>query len=156
MFKTNTFESRLGIVQNALKTSTRKPTVPSDRTPRLYHKATPSNQCINLGFNQKTGVSDHDLAAHRLWKSMIVLLGNFLEKLPDEKKFPRAELRKFLTQAEICLGVREGKLNNSEYGNVLIKFDDIAPYVSGVQHDEDVKAIEQLILAYGNKLSEGS
>lgn len=156
MLNTPTFESRLTIVQNALQPSTRKPPTPSDRAPRLYNKATPSNQCINLGFTEKTGANDHDLAAHRLWKSMIVLLGNYLEKLPDEKKIPRAELRTFLTQAEICLGVRDGQLNNSEYGNLLIKFDDIAPYVSGVHHNEDVKAIEQAILAYGAKLSGGS
>lgn len=152
MFKTNTFESRLGIVQNALRTSTRKPTVPSDRTPRLYHKATPSNQCINLGFQAKTDALDKDLAAHRLWKSMIFLLGNFLEKSPEADKFARSDLREFITQMEICLGVREGKLNASEFGNALIKFDTIAPYVDGEKHNNDVSAIEQAILAYGAKL----
>ncbi len=152
MLNTTTFESRLAIVQAAVQPATAKPPTSKDRAPRLHNKETSSNQCFTLGFKGDTKALKQDLAAHRLWKSMIHLLGNFLEKSPDANKFPRLELRKFIDQMEICLGVREGKLNAAEYGNVLIKLDALYPYVDGVQHDEDVRTIEKIILMYGAKL----
>lgn len=152
MFNTTTFESRLTIVQNALEPSTRKPAIPKDRAPRLYNKEKSSDQCFTLGFQGDSKVIKQDLAAHRLWKSMIHLLGNFLEKSPDASKMPRIELRKFISQMEICLGVREGKLNAAEYGNVLIRLDALSPYVDGEQHNEDIRNMEKIILMYGAKL----
>ena len=86
---------------------------------------------------------------------MIHLLGNFLEKSPDASKFPRSELKNFIAQMEICLGVREGKLNVSEYGNLMIKFDELSPYVDGEKQSEDLLTVEKVIQAYGDKIASG-
>jgi len=153
MRTTTSFESRLALVQDALDVpSTRKPPVPSDRQPKIFQKSPKkSNQCLDFGFTTKNNSTDKELAALRLWKSMIMMLGCFIERSPESKKLSRSELREFITQVEICLELKPGKLSRDEYANLMFKLDVIAPFKDG-ELEADLNSLDQIVAAYGEKL----
>jgi hypothetical protein len=154
MFKTNSFESRLALVKNTLTVpSTRKPPTPSDRQPQMHQRSPKkSNQCFDLDFENKKHATDQELKALRLWKSMIMMVGSFIERAPPSQQWTRTELREFITQVEICLELKSGKLSLNDYGNLMIKLDAIEPFKDG-ELTSDLNSLEQIINAYGNKLA---
>lgn len=153
MNKINTFENSLAIVKNALGTpATRKPSIPKDREPKLYQASKKNNLLSELGFQPKAKASDKQLSRLNLWKSMIMMLGSFLERSPNTESWKSADLRKFMTQMEICLELKPGKLDMQEYGNLLLRLDAIAPFKDG-ELTKDLEAIDQIIQAYGDKLA---
>jgi hypothetical protein len=105
-----------------------------------------------LGFQTKANASDKQLSRLNLWKSMIMMLGSFLERSPDTKSWKSADLRKFMSQMEICLELKPGKLDMQEYGNLLLRLDAIAPFKDG-ELTKDLEAIDQIIQAYGDNLA---
>lgn len=153
MNKISTFENSLAVVTNALGTSsTRKPPMPKDRVPKLY-QTTPKNKLFSeLGFKDNAKATDKQLTSFRLWKSAIMMLASFIERSPDAKKWKRSELRNFMTQIEICLELKPGKLNFKEYGNLLIRLDTISPFRDG-ELTKDLETIDQIIQDYANKLA---
>jgi hypothetical protein len=154
MNKTNAFDSRLAIVKNALKEpSTKIPPTPKDRAPRLYPSPKKTNQCLDLGFTPKTHATEQQLAAFRLWKSAINMIGSFIERSPETKQWKRSELREFITELEICLEIKPGKLTPQQYGNLMVKLDAIATYKDG-ELSQDLEALDQIVQAYGNKLAQ--
>ena len=154
MFTSTSFESRLASVKNALNVpTTKKPPVPSDRQPQIHQKSPKkSNQCFDLGFDQKKHASDKELTAIKLWKSMIMMVGSFIERSPQSQQWSRQELREFITQVEICLELKSGKLNFNEYANLVTKLDAIAPFKDGELAD-DLDSLDQKVAAYGDKLA---
>ncbi len=153
MFTSNSFENRLAAVKNALEPSTRKPPVPKDRAPKIQPKSPKkSNQCADFGFDDKENYTKEKLAAHRLWKSMIMMVGSFIERAPQSDQWTRSELRDFLTQVEICLELKPGKLSASQYANLVLKLDTIAPFKDG-ELESDLRSLDQMVTAYGEKLA---
>jgi hypothetical protein len=118
------------------------------------HQRSPkkSNQCFNFGFENKTHTTKQELTALRLWKSMIMLVGCFIERSPQSQQWSRPELREFITQVEICLELKPGKLSLNEYANLMIKLDVIAPFKDG-ELTTDLNSLDQVINAYGDKLA---
>jgi hypothetical protein len=53
---------------------------------------------------------------------------------------------------EICLGLRAGKLNPSQYGRVLVWLDTLAQFKDG-DLTGDLEALDAIVHAYGNKLA---
>lgn len=154
MLQTNSFESRLALVKNVLSVpSTTKPPTPSDRRPQM-HKKSPKkpSQCFDFGFENKKHGSDQELQALRLWKSMIMMVGCFIERAPPSQQWTRPELREFIAQVEICLELKPGKLSLNDYGNLMIKLDAIEPFKDG-ELTSDLNSLDQIINAYGNKLA---
>jgi hypothetical protein len=154
MRTTTSFESRLALVQQALDMpSTKKPPIPSDRRPQIHQKSPKkSSQCFGLGFDAKKNGTDKELAALKLWKSMIMMLGNFIELSGESKKLTRSELRTFISQVEICLELKPGKLSLDEYANLLFKLDLIAPYKDG-EFDADLKSLDVIVANYEEKIT---
>jgi len=154
MLKTNSFESRLALVKHTLNVpSTAKPPTPSDSQPQMHQRSPKkSNQCFNWGFENKKHDTNQELTALRLWKSMIMLVGCFIERSPQSQQWSRPELREFITQVEICLELKPGKLSLNEYANLMIKLDVIAPFKDG-ELTTDLKSLDQVINAYGDKLA---
>ena len=118
------------------------------------HQKSPkkSNQCFDLGFENKKYGTDQELEAINLWKSMIMMLGSFIERSPQSQQWSRSELREFITQAEICLELKPGQLDIKAWGNLMLKLDDIAPFRDG-ELAQDLKALDEIVVAYGNKLA---
>jgi hypothetical protein len=154
MNKINSFENSLAIVQNALGTrATPKPPISANRIPELYQKFKKTSLLLEIGFQKKTDAIDKELSRLRLWKSMIIMLGRFLEESPNSKEWKRSELRNFISQIEICLEVKPGKLSVQQYANVLLKLDAIAPFNDG-ELTKDLETLDQMVQAYGNKLAQ--
>ena len=153
MFISKSFESRLDSVKNALEAPTRKPPVPKDRLPKIHPKPPKkSNQFTDLGFEYKKEYSKQELAALQLWKSMIMMVGSFIERAPESQRWTRSELQEFLTQIEVCLELKTGKLDVNEYANLLLKLDAIAPFKDG-ELAEDLKSLDAIVSAYGDKIA---
>ncbi len=153
MNKINTFENSLAIVKNALgKTDTQRRSNPKHRAPKLYQTPKKNNSCIGLGLQEKTQAIDQELSKLKLWKSMIMMLGSFFERSPDTKDWNRADLRTFMTQMEICLELKSGKLNIQEYANLCIRLDAIVAFKDG-ELTQDLEAIDQIVQAYGDKMA---
>jgi len=121
------------------------------------HQKSPkkSDQCFDFGFKPKKNGTDKELAALRLWKSMIMMVGSFIERSPESKQWTRQELREFITQVEICLELKPGKLSLDKYLNLLLKLDVIATFKDG-ELDADLNSLDQIIAAYGDKLASQS
>jgi hypothetical protein len=111
-----------------------------------------SNQCFDFGFENKKHATDQELQALRLWKSMIMMVGTFIERSPRAQQWTRPELKEFITQVEICLELKPGKLSINQYANLMTKLDAIEPFKDG-ELATDLKALDQIINAYGNKLA---
>lgn len=154
MLKTNSFESRLALVKNALAVpSIQKSPTPSDRQPQMHQRSPKkTSQCFDWGFENKKHDTNQELTALRLWKSMIMLVGCFIERSPQSQQWSRPELREFITQVEICLELKPGKLSLNEYANLMIKLDVIAPFKDG-ELTTDLNSLDQVINAYGDKLA---
>lgn len=118
------------------------------------HQKSPkkSSQCFDFGFENKKHDSDQELQALRLWKSMVMLVGCFIERAPPSQQWTRQELREFITQVEICLELKPGKLSLNDYSNLMIKLDAIVPFKDG-ELTTDLSSLDQIINAYGNKLA---
>lgn len=154
MNKTNSFENRLAIVKNALKKpSSKVPSTPKDRAPKLYQSPKKTNQCLDLGFTSKAHANEQQLAAFQLWKSAINMIGSFIERSPESKLWKSSELREFITQIEVCLEIKPGKLTLQQYGNLMVKLDTIAAFKDG-EFTQDLEAIDKIVQAYGNKLAQ--
>ena len=154
MNKINTFESSLAIVKNALgKPTTQRPPIPKDRAPRVYQTPQKNNSCIGPKFQEKTRAIDKELSTLNLWKSMIMMLANFIERSPGSKEWKRSELKNFISQMEICLEIKPGKLSLQEYSNLVIKLDAIVPFKDG-ELTKDLETIDQMVQAYGDKLAQ--
>jgi hypothetical protein len=111
-----------------------------------------SSQCFDFGFENKKYGSDQELQALRLWKSMIMLVGCFIERSPQSQQWSRPELRGFITQVEICLELKPGKLSRNEYADLMIKLDQIVPFKDG-ELTAELNSLDQAISAYGAKLA---
>ena len=83
---------------------------------------------------------------------MIMLVGCFIERSPQSQQWSRPELREFITQVEICLELKPGKLSLNEYAHLMIKLDVIAPFKDG-ELTTDLNSLDQVINAYGDKLA---
>ena len=83
---------------------------------------------------------------------MIMMLGSFIERAPQSQQWTRSEIREFLTQVEICLELKPGKLSIPQYGNLVVKLDAIAPFKDG-ELAQDLTSLEQMVAAYGDKLA---
>lgn len=118
------------------------------------HQKSPkkSDQCFDLGFENKKHGTDKELQSHRLWKSMIMMLGSFIERSPESKQWTRPELREFITQVEICLELKTGKLDIKAWGNLMLKLDAISTFKDG-ELAADMKSLEERVAAYGDKLA---
>jgi hypothetical protein len=153
MFTSKSFESRLASVKNALEAPTRKPPVPKDRLPKIHPKIPKKlNQFTDFGLEYKKDYGKKELAALQLWKSTIMMVGSFIERAPESQRWARSELQEFLTQIEICLELKTGKLDLQQYGNLLLKLDAIAPFKDG-ELAEDLKSLDEIVSAYGDKLA---
>jgi len=154
MLKTNSFESRLALVKHTLNVpSTEKPPTPSDRQPQMQQRSPKkSSQCFDFGFENKKHATDQELQALRLWKSMIMLVGCFIERSPQSQQWSRPELREFITQVEICLELKPGKLSRNEYADLMIKLDQIVPFKDG-ELTAELNRLDEAISAYGAKLA---
>lgn len=154
MNKINTFESILAVVKNALGTpATRKPSIPKDREPRLYQTSRKNNPFSYDGVQKKSKADDNELYRLKLCKSMIMMLGSFLERAPESKAWKRSELRNFISHIGICLEIKPGKLNLQQYANVVIRLDEIALFKDG-ELTGDLEAIEEIVRNYGEKLAQ--
>ncbi len=118
------------------------------------HQKSPkkSNQCFDLNFENKKHGSDQELQTLGLWKSMIMMVGSFIERSPKSQQWTRPELRDFITQVEICLELKPGKLSHTEYANLMLKLDAIAPFMDGELAD-NLKSLDERVAAYGDKLA---
>jgi hypothetical protein len=118
------------------------------------HQKSPkkSNQCFDLGFENKKHSTDQELQSLRLWKSMIMMVGSLIERAPQSQQWTRPELRKFITQVEICLDLKPGKLSPGEYGNLMTKLDAIASFKDG-ELAADLKSLDDRVAAYGDRLA---
>lgn len=83
---------------------------------------------------------------------MIMLVGSFIERAPQAQQWSRPEIREFISQVEICLELKPGKLSINQYANLMTKLDDIAPFKDG-ELTTDLNSLDQMINAYGNKLA---
>ena len=83
---------------------------------------------------------------------MIMMVGSFIERSPQSQQWSRQELREFITQVEICLELKPGKLSFNAYANLMTKLDAIAPFMDGELAD-DLKSLDQKVAAYGDKLA---
>ncbi len=83
---------------------------------------------------------------------MIMMVGTFIERSPRAQQWTRPELKEFITQVEICLELKPGKLSINQYANLMTKLDAIEPFKDG-ELATDLKALDQIINAYGNKLA---
>ena len=83
---------------------------------------------------------------------MIMMVGSFIERSPQAHQWTRSELREFITQVEICLELKPGKLSVNEYANLMTKLDTIAPFKDG-ELTAELNSLDQVINAYGNKLA---
>ncbi|MEO0313904.1 MAG: hypothetical protein RI928_360 [Pseudomonadota bacterium] len=83
---------------------------------------------------------------------MIMMVGSFIERAPQSDQWTRSELRDFLTQVEICLELKPGKLSASQYANLVLKLDTIAPFKDG-ELESDLRSLDQMVAAYGDKLA---
>ncbi len=81
-----------------------------------------------------------------------MMVGSFTERAPESQRWARSELQEFLTQIEICLDLKTGKLDLQQYGNLLLKLDAIAPFKDG-ELAEDLKSLDAIVSAYGDKLA---
>ena len=84
---------------------------------------------------------------------MIMMLANFIERSPGSKEWKRSELKNFISQMEICLEIKPGKLSLQEYSNLVIKLDAIVPFKDG-ELTKDLETIDQMVQAYGDKLAQ--
>ncbi len=83
---------------------------------------------------------------------MIMLVGCFIERSPQSQQWSRPELRGFITQVEICLELKPGKLSRNEYADLMIKLDQIVPFKDG-ELTAELNSLDQAISAYGAKLA---
>ncbi len=83
---------------------------------------------------------------------MIMMLGSFIERSPESKQWTRPELREFITQVEICLELKTGKLDIKAWGNLMLKLDAISTFKDG-ELAADLKSLEERVAAYGDKLA---
>lgn len=80
-----------------------------------------------------------------------MMLGSFIEISPESKQWTRPELGEFITQVEVCLELKPGKLDIKAWSNLMLKLDDIAPFKDG-ELNKDLEALDQVVREYGNKL----
>ena len=149
---TNTYDRHINSVLETLKPSTRKPPTPSDRLPRLHQSTKKSNGCLNSGFVNSSQQIDQQLDKLRLYRSFIMIIGSYLERSSKENLLNKMEIKELIKDVEICLGLREGKLNISQFGKMLIKFDTIAPF-KYLELTSDLKELDAILQAYGDKLA---
>jgi hypothetical protein len=83
---------------------------------------------------------------------MIMLVGCFIERSPQSQQWSRPELREFITQVEICLELKPGKLSRNEYADLMIKLDQIVPFKDG-ELTAELNRLDEAISAYGAKLA---
>lgn len=97
--------------------------------------------------------TDQDSGKLFLYRSLIIMIGSFLERSPKANEINRSTLRDLIKHTEIALGLREGKLSVSQYGHLLTMLDTIAPFRDG-ELTGDLEVLDALLQDYGDKLSE--
>ncbi len=107
---------------------------------------------MDAGLLDRHKGTDQDFSKLRLYRSLIIMIGSFLDRSPKKELLKRPEIREFITHMEICLGLRAGKLTASQLGNLLIKLDTIAPYKDG-ELTKDLEALDAVVQAYGDELA---
>lgn len=147
-----TSERHIALAVDTLTPSTRKPQIPSDRQPKLYQSPRKSNDYLVNEFLNAKNYPDEDFKKLQLYKSLIIMIGSFLERSREASETSPPTLRKFINHMEICLGLRAGKLNPSQYGEVLVWLDTIAQSKDG-DLTGDLEALDAIVHAYGNKLA---
>lgn len=145
-------ERHITLAIDTLKPSTRIPKVPADRQPKLHQSPRKSNNCVDTFNLQRDVDSDQDLEKLRLYKSFIIMIGSFLERAPNAHEVNRSAMREAIKNTEICLGLRDGKLNAAQFGKLLILLDTIAPFRDG-ELTQDLEALEAIVQGYGNNLA---
>ena len=148
----SSYDRHITLVLNTLQRSTHKPNIPSDRKPKLHQTPRQSNGCLNIGLLKSNKDIDQKLGELRLYRSFISMIGSFLDRSPKKEVLRRADIREFIQHVEICLGLREGKLNTSQLGKVFIRLDTIAPFRDG-ELTSDLEALDAILQAYGDKLA---
>jgi|GEM_PF-6492767 len=147
-----TSERHIALAVDTLTPSTRKPQIPSDRQPKLYQSPRKSNDYLVNEFLNAKNYPGEDFKKLQLYKSLIIMIGSFLEHSPEASETSPPTLRKFINHMEICLGLRAGKLNPSQYGRVLVWLDTLAQFKDG-DLTGDLEALDAIVHAYGNKLA---
>lgn len=147
-----TSERHIALAVDTLTPSTRKPQIPSDRQPKLYQSPRKSNDYLVNEFLNAKNYPGEDFKKLQLYKSLIIMIGSFLERSREASETSPPTLRKFINHMEICLGLRAGKLNPSQYGEVLVWLDTIAQSKDG-DLTGDLEALDAIVHAYGNKLA---
>ena len=147
-----TSERHIALAADTLTPSTLKPKIPSDRQPKLYQLPRKSNDYLVNEFLKAKNYPDENFKKLQLYKSLIIMIGSFLERSPEASKTSQPTLRKFINHMEICLGLRAGKLNPSQYGKVLVWLYTLAPFKDG-ELTKDLEALDAIVHAYGNKLA---
>ena len=145
-------ERHIALVSEALKPSTRRPKTPEGRQPKLHQKPKKSNGGLNTELLNPGHHSEQQLHKLRLYRSLIVMVGSYLERAPKKDQLRRLEIRELIKNTEICLGLREGKLDASQWGDLQIKLDTIAPLKDG-ELTGDLEALDAIVQAYGDELA---
>lgn len=148
----NSSERHIALVSEALTPSTRPPRKPADRLTTLHTTAKKWNGFSDTRRLDPYKRTDPDFNKLSLYRSLIIMIGSFLERSPKKDLLKRPDIREFISHMEICLGLRSGKLTTSQLGNLLIKLDTIAPYKDG-ELTEDLEALDAAVQAYGDKLA---
>ena len=79
------------------------------------------------------------------------MLGSYLEHSPKASALSRTQLRDFIGNMEICLKIREGRLNLDQYGKLLIMLDEIADFIPGELRPH-LKMIDDILMDYESQL----
>ena len=108
--------------------------------------------CLNIDLLYPSKDIEQELGGLRLYRSFISMIGSFLERSPKKDILSRTEIRELIKHVEICLGLRDGKLNASQLGKVFIGLDTIAPFKDG-ELTSDLEALDAILQAYGDKLA---
>ena len=145
-------ERHITLAIDTLKPSTRIPKIPTDRQPKLHQSPKKSNGCVDTFNLHRDPDSDQDLERLRLYKSLIIMIGSFLERAPNTHEVNRSAMREAIKYAEICLGLRDEKLNAVQFGKLLILLDTIAPFRDG-ELSHDLEVLDAMIQDYGNNLA---
>ncbi len=148
MYPTTNTQGQTVFLEKSLNIpSTRKPPVPKDRAPQMVQ--TPKKP--TCGFLVPPGgqpeLTDAQQQAARLRESLVRMIASFLKHSPKASQVDPSDLRKFMRNMEICLGIRPGRLNLAQWGKLLIQLDEIAPFKDG-DLCGDLEIIDQFIANY--------
>ncbi len=152
MFPKTNFDVQIARAQKALEApSTRKPSPPKDRTPQMRQSPAKTHSCFGTGAARARPATAEQRAAQDLHTSVLAMMGSYLENASKASSLTRAQLRNFIGNMEICLKLRDGKLNLDQYSKLVIMLDEIAHFIPG-ELRPNLKTIDGILRDYESQL----